>query len=165
MEEVILRVETHAAAEEVRRGVEAKAAIDLQERMQRLQEVEFAAACSRRASEAGLQTEWQKEQVRRLWVEEMAKVGEGGMAEAAFATYGPTGLSWGEQDRALRRAIRTASLGEAADRGYAAPASQGGGAVEVGGGGRGQVPEGDSHSERSRSKSPRPRGATRARRE
>ncbi len=166
MEEVILQVETHAAAEMVKRGVEVKAAIDLQERMQRLQEVEFAAACSRRASEAGLQTEWQREQVRQFWVAEMARVGEGQLAEAAFATYGPTGLPLEEQQRALRRASRTANLGEGANRGHAAAEGREGGGAEAAGRGQGQqVPEEEDHSGRSRSKSPRPRGGTRARRE
>ncbi len=166
MGEVVLQVETNAAAEVVKRGLEAKAAISSQERMQLLQEVEFAAACSRRASEAGLQTEWQTEQVRQLWIAEMARVGEGQLAEAAFATYGPTGLPLEEQQRAHRRAIRAANLGEGANRGYVAAEVQGGSGADVDGRGQGQrALEEEAHGGRSRSKSPRPRGGTRARRE
>ncbi len=165
MERVVLQVETNAAAERVKRDVEVKAAIKAQERMQLLQEVEFAAACSRRATEDGLQTAQQREQVRRLWVDEMASVGEG-LAEAAFATYGPTGLPLEEQQRALRGAIRRANLGESAARGYVSVGGKGEGTDDS----RGQLHRQSSVDElgeggRSRSKSPRPRGGTRPRRE
>ncbi len=166
MEQVVSQVETNAAAETIRREVEVKAAINSQERMQLIQEVEFAAACSRRDSEAGLQTAQQREQVRRLWVAEMARVGEGHLAEAAFATYGPTGLPLEEQQRALRRAIRTANLGEAAGSRYAAvEVHEGGGGDSGARGHRHDSAEESANSGRSRSKSPRPRGGTRARRE
>ncbi len=110
MEQVVLQVETNAAAEFVRKEVGVSAATKEKERMQLFQEVEFAAACSKRASDAGLQTAQQREQVRRLWVAEMASRGEGHLAESAFATYGPTGMPLEEQQRALRRAIGTANL-------------------------------------------------------
>ncbi len=142
MERVVLQVETNAAAELVKRNVEVRAAITAQERMQLLQEVEFAAACSRRATEDGLQTPQQREQVRRLWIEQMASVGEGHLAEAAFATYGPTGMPLDEQQRALRGAIRRANLGEVAARRYVSV----GGKVEGADDSRGQ-PHGQSSAD------------------
>ncbi len=164
MEQIVLRVETEAAAERIRGERAATAALKEQERLQLLQEVEFAAACSRRASEAGLQTPHQREKVRSLWVAHMASMGEGPMAEEAFATYGPTGLPLEEQQRALRSAIRRAGVGDTADRGCL-----GGGGVgavdDAGGQGHGKAADEEAGSGRSRSKSPRPRAGTRARRE
>ncbi len=167
MEQVVLQVEANAAAELIRKKVDTNAAIQAQERMQLLQEAEFAAACSRRATNAGLQTAQQRDQVRSIWVADMARVGEAQLAEEAFATYDPSPAPLEElQDRALRRAGRRANLGDAADRGHVG----GGGKAEPVGDARGQgheqtSAEGEAGSGRSRSKSPRPRGGTRARRE
>ncbi len=166
MEQVVLQVETNAAAELIKEKVAVSAAIKEQERLQLLQEVEFAAACSRRASDAGLQTAQQRDKVRSLWIAQLASMGEGQMAETAFATYGPTGLPLEEQQRALRSAIRRAGVGDAADGGYAVGGSTSESVGDAWGQGHGQrsvEEEGDSG--RSRSKSPRPRGGTRARRE
>ncbi len=163
---VRLQVETHNAAGRIREAVKVNDEIKAQERMQLLQDVEFAAVCSKRASEAGLQTEQQREEVRRLWVEGMVRRGEGQLAESAFAMHGPTGMPLEEQQRALRRAIRIANLGEAAGRGHG-----GGGITATEGGGAGNSPrrprsaEEAGEGDRSRSKSVRPRGGARARRE
>ncbi len=166
MDQVRMEVDTNVAVGHVRAMVETNEAIKAQERMQLLQEVEFAAVCSKRASEAGMQTEQQREEVRRLWVAEMAKVGQGHLAESAFAMYGPTGMPLEEQQRALRKAIRVANLGAEAERRY-------GGGVSSGaeGGGPWNLPRrpesenGSGESGRSRSKSVRSRGGARARRE
>ncbi len=166
MDHVRMQVDTHSAAQRIKGALETDRAIKEQERMQLLQEVEFAAVCSKRATDAGLQSEQQREDVRRLWVAEMARLGESQLAEAAFATYGPTGLPLEEQQRALRSAIRIANLGEAAERGYGGKGSSGSGTD--GGPSLQQRPksaDGAGESGRSRSKSPRPRGGPRARRE
>ncbi len=166
MDQVRMEVDTNAAAEQVREMVETNEAIKAQERLQLLQEVEFAAVCSKRASEAGMQTEQQREEVRRLWVAEMAKVGHGKLAWTAFATYGPTGMPLEEQQRALREAIRVANLGTEAAEGC----GRGGGAA-AGGNGPWNLPrrpsseDGSEIGGRSRSKSVRSRGGARARRE
>ncbi len=166
MEQVSMEVDTNNAVERVEAIVQANEAIKAQERMQLLQEVEFAAVCSRRASAAGLQTERQKEEVRRLWVAEMSRVGQGQLAEAAFATYGPTGVPPEEQDMALRKAIRVANLGVEAAEGYGREAE---GIAEVDGPrdlqSRPMSQGGGEGRGRSRSKSVRSRGGARARKE
>ncbi len=166
MDQVRLQVETHDAAECIKEAVSINNEIRAQERMQLVQEAEFAAVVSKRASDAGLQTEQQREELRRLWIAELAKRGEVQIAEAAFAMHGPTGTPLEEQQRALRAATRTANLGEAAGSGC-------GGGVEMAakGGAPGGPPQrarstgGSAEGGRSRSKSPRPRGGARARRE
>jgi hypothetical protein len=164
MEQVVLEVETNAAAERIKAELAAGAAIREQERLQLLQEVEFAAACSKRAPDAGLQSAEQRDKVRGLWIAQLASMGERQMAESAFATYGPTGLPLEEQQRALRSATRRANMGEAADIGYSGAASS----LVDGAWGHGERQmevEREGDSDRSRSKSPRPRVGTRGRRE
>ncbi len=166
LDHVKLQIDTQEAAERIREAVAINSEIKAQERMQLLQEEEFAAACSRRASDAGLQAEQQREEARRLWVAEMLRKGEGQLAEAAFAMHGPTGVPLEEHQRALRRAARTANLGEVANSGYG-----GGSCAAPKGGTQDDLPRRSrstgeqGEGVRSRSKSPRQRGGAKARRE
>ncbi len=168
MDYVKLQLDTREAEERIRQAVAINSEIRMQERMQQLQEVEFAEACARRASGAGLHTlhtEQQCEEVRRLYVADMLRQEESQREAPAFTMHGPTGVPLEEHQRALRRAVRTANLGEAASSGYGG----GSGAAPEEGAQGGLPRRSKSTGEpremgRSRSKSPKQRAGAKARR-